>query len=94
MFEEHLNKKIKYISTEGLQSKLNDKRLCGYHILYWMIYRLKHGKDKTEIMLVASKAKPFLEFCRCLEDEYKKFISGKKSECERCVKKVLKWSFE
>lgn len=63
-------KKIIYrlIHPTGLQSKYGDNTLCGHHILYWAIYRLKYGDDKAVQLIVdkGDSGKGFVKFCSCL----------------------------
>ncbi len=62
--------KLQYslVHPHGLQSKYYDNTLCGHHILYWIIFRLKYGKEKA-IELIENKldrGTKFAQFCECL----------------------------
>jgi hypothetical protein len=60
----------KLINPVGLQSKYGDNTLCGHHILYWAIYRLKYG-DKAAVKLIEShtdNGHGFVKFCSCLNE--------------------------
>ncbi len=64
-------RKIKYllVAQRGMQAKHGDKTLCGHHIVYWIIYRLKYGLERSQKVLLPSSEDSFLEFCRCITDE-------------------------
>ncbi len=72
-FGKYTKRDIKFnlISEKGLQNRYKDRTLCGHHILYWLIYRLKYGKDKAIEILnnpdtVSSSS--FKKFCLCMTD--------------------------
>lgn len=68
-FKRFSRRKISYylVSDRGLQYTSKDDTLCGYHILYWLLYRLKYGLDKAIKMLHDGLNMPmFREFCKSL----------------------------
>lgn len=57
------------VAPQGLQAIYGDNQLCGHHIIYWTIYRLKYGLKASVNMLSDSKTgKRFEQFCRCITD--------------------------
>jgi hypothetical protein len=66
------SRKVDYrlISQTGLQAKYKDTTLCGHHIVYWIIYRLKYGDDKSISLITdpSDTGKGFLKFCSCLNE--------------------------
>jgi hypothetical protein len=52
------------VAKEGLQCILKDKLLCGYHIVYWVIYRLKYNLIKALEMLDNPEIDKFIRFCK------------------------------
>ena len=52
------------ISSKGLQHIHKDTKLCGHHILYWLIYRLKYGLEKSIELVNNPDSNPLFEsFC-------------------------------
>ena len=67
----YTTKDVKYelISPTGLQNKTKDKTLCGHHILFYVIYRLKYGKEKTQEQLnTTNDVNKFKSFCECMTE--------------------------
>lgn len=65
------HRKVRYllVAERGMQAKHGDKTLCGHHIVYWIIHRLKYGFEKSREVLRPEKEDTFVEFCRCITDE-------------------------
>lgn len=69
-FKKHTSRKIifKLVTPKGLQAIYKDRTLCGHHIVYWTIYRLKHGLKNSIEMLTDELTIPrFERFCRCIK---------------------------
>ena len=66
--QKYTRRNISYylVSQFGLQMKFGDKTLCGYHILYWLIYRLKYGLEQSQKMLMNPNIRYFNDFCSCI----------------------------
>jgi acylphosphatase len=66
-FREETKESINYtlIAPKGLQAKFGDSKLCGHHILFWMLYRLKKGRKKALDLLSSEKdaGAAFQKFC-------------------------------
>lgn len=61
--------KFELVSPKGLQAIYKDKTLCGHHILYWSIYRLKYGvKASIEMIKDGVSSLRFEKFCKCITD--------------------------
>ncbi len=61
--------KFELVSPKGLQANYKDKTLCGHHILYWSIYRLKYGfKASVEMVQDKMSFSRFEKFCQCITD--------------------------
>ena len=71
-FKEHTGKTITYnlVGRKGLQAVLKDKTLCGHHIIYWLIYRFKHGQEEFNKLLRDSTSanEKFITFCKCMSN--------------------------
>jgi hypothetical protein len=60
---------FKLVAPKGLQAKYGDTRLCGHHIVYWTIYRLKYGLQASVDMLTDNVSiDRFDSFCKCMKD--------------------------
>jgi hypothetical protein len=59
--------KLELVMEKGLQHKYQDKTLCGYHILFWVLYRLSNGIEASrEIFESPSAIDKFEQFCICM----------------------------
>lgn len=70
LFKTYTSRKIlfKLVTPKGLQAIYKDKKLCGHHIVYWTIYRLKYGlKDSIEMIHDKSTIPRFERFCKCIK---------------------------
>jgi hypothetical protein len=55
------------VAPKGLQANYKDRRLCGHHILYWTIYRLKYGLQAAiSVLSDPSVNQRFERFCNCM----------------------------
>lgn len=71
LFKQYTRKKVEFkiVAPKGLQSKYGDTRLCGHHIVYWTIYRLKYGLQQSINMLTDDASDDlFSNFCECMKN--------------------------
>jgi hypothetical protein len=71
LFKNYTNRSVKFnlVTPKGLQAIYKDRRLCGHHILYWTIYRLKYGlKASVNMITDKSTSERFERFCKCMTD--------------------------
>lgn len=69
--KKYTNKNIifKLVAPKGLQAIYKDKTLCGHHILYWTMYRLKYGLENSITMITEEiTSKRFERFCQCMKE--------------------------
>lgn len=60
---------FKLVNPQGLQYMHKDKKLCGHHILYWVIYRLKYGLEKSiNLIYNSSSTHTFGSFCMNIQN--------------------------
>lgn len=70
-FKKYTNTDVVFslVAPKGLQNANQDRTLCGHHILYWTIFRLKYGLSAALLMLSNSNAlNRFKTFCSCITD--------------------------
>lgn len=60
------------VSQYGLQYVYKDTKLCSYHILYYLIFRLKHTLAESVYMLTHQPPHPhrFIDFCVNIQNKY------------------------
>lgn len=69
VFRQYSPRDVKFslVAERGLQALNKDTTLCGHHILYWMVYRLKYGKKASAKMLSSEESlEKFRRFCVCV----------------------------
>ena len=51
------------VSDSGLQNINKDKYLCGHHILFWVLHRVKYGKIESVNIINKNSIEKFKNFC-------------------------------
>lgn len=78
LFRKYSKRTVKFelIAPKGLQSLNRDADLCGHHIVYFAVYRLKYGKNESVRMLTSEDSKiRFQTFCRLISSDLKKAVT-------------------
>ena len=66
-FKKYTFRPVIYYSAVSTGLQRQDERLCGYHIIYWTMYRLKYGLSRARQM-VTEGTEGFAKFCRCIAE--------------------------
>lgn len=71
LFKQYTKRTVEFklVAPKGLQAVYKDKRLCGHHIVYWTIYRLKYGLKASINMITSDQTSArFERFCNCMSE--------------------------